>query len=434
MHDHHHHSHHAKGAHHLTPPHSPEDHVSTVSHAVLYHDTPAEVAHDASLEPNERKARVAVRHAIRNCAALDRYHVRRVIGFGSNGVVLAARHHHQDVAVKIIYKSSSASSTSTSVAATSAPASTLPNEIAILEVIAKEAPHPNVLAYHTHFEDDRHFYLVTELHGATTPPSEDDPEPLVFYNPRTRHTTRIAMSTGSSDLWSWSLAMSQRLSHHTVPFSLPHIAYQLTPPPIATARRIFAQLAAALYHLHSVGVVHGDVKEENVLLDSLDVLNPTPDVRLCDFGHADAPTKNSPDHPPFIRRYGTQEMTPPELLPNLSSQRGASAAHRRSRALPSPSSPVLVDPFPADVFALGMLLFSLLHGPGCLPLAVQETVKGGMKLQVDAWGGYPLGPMRADLDRDGEQLVRWMTMVDPSRRATMGDVIAHPWVRDALVL
>ncbi|KAJ3188088.1 hypothetical protein HK101_009217 [Irineochytrium annulatum] len=124
---------------------------------VIHPDTPDDIAEDACLELNERKARSAVRYAIRNCAQLDAYRVRSVVGFGSNGVVLAARHNHQDVAVKIIYKASAAENPASCIAPTAEP--TLPNEIAILEVLAKEAPHPNVLAYHTHWDDALHYYL-----------------------------------------------------------------------------------------------------------------------------------------------------------------------------------------------------------------------------------------------------------------------------------
>jgi len=51
----------------------------------------------------------------------------------------------------------------------------------------------------------------------------------------------------------------------------------LTP---GTTRRLLAQLAAALAHLHARGVVHRDVKPENVLVSAAGL------VKLCDFGFA----------------------------------------------------------------------------------------------------------------------------------------------------
>ena len=46
---------------------------------------------------------------------------------------------------------------------------------------------------------------------------------------------------------------------------------------------IGTQLVAALGHLHSVCVLHRDVKLENVLVESA---GPEPRVKLCDFGHS----------------------------------------------------------------------------------------------------------------------------------------------------
>ncbi|KAI8850990.1 kinase-like domain-containing protein [Chytridium lagenaria] len=173
--------------------------------------------------------------------------------------------------------------------------------------------------------------------------------------------------------------MSQRAFNPFFPrFTTPAVTYRLNPPPLPLARGIFAQVASGVAHLHSIGVSHGDLKEENILLDAIHVdtasrlddhisLNPSaltdpsiaafvaPTAMVCDFGHA------ATGHTHRVVAYGTREMTPPELLPNL---------HVR----PPPND---TNAMKADVFALGMCLYSLLHGPGCLPVAVQETVRLG---------------------------------------------------------
>lgn len=51
----------------------------------------------------------------------------------------------------------------------------------------------------------------------------------------------------------------------------------LTPPVV---RSILSQIAEALYFLHEHGIVHRDIKDENVVLDHLG------NIQLIDFGSA----------------------------------------------------------------------------------------------------------------------------------------------------
>lgn len=46
------------------------------------------------------------------------------------------------------------------------------------------------------------------------------------------------------------------------------------------------QIASALSHIHACGYIHGDIKIENILLESADAINALPHVRVCDFGFA----------------------------------------------------------------------------------------------------------------------------------------------------
>ncbi|MFC3383500.1 serine/threonine-protein kinase [Couchioplanes caeruleus subsp. azureus] len=103
--------------------------------------------------------------------------------------------------------------------------------------------------------------------------------------------------------------------------------------PAGEAARLLAQVAAALAEAHGIGVVHRDVKPDNILLRESDGRR---DVRLTDFGIArilDAPGLTTPQ-----AIIGTPHYMAPETI---------------SGGEPTP---------PADVYALGVVLYELVAG------------------------------------------------------------------------
>lgn len=93
---------------------------------------------------------------------------------------------------------------------------------------------------------------------------------------------------------------------------------------------IVMQLASALHSLHSLGIVHGDVKSSNILLDG------NVHCFLADFGlaHHDS---NSDETSQFMRLQGTPDYMAPELISQSSS-------------------------FASDLYALGVVLYHMLTG------------------------------------------------------------------------
>ncbi|KAI9283578.1 kinase-like domain-containing protein, partial [Umbelopsis sp. AD052] len=119
-------------------------------------------------------------------------------------------------------------------------------------------------------------------------------------------------------------------------------------------QKVFAQIAAGLAHMHSHGMSHNDIKEENTLIS---IKGDHIQAALCDLGHARVTrTRKEPITRLYII-YGTAAMTPPEMQPNY---------RLRQKALNTSSSPnpefIKFQGFEADVYALGLVLHSMIYG------------------------------------------------------------------------
>ncbi|KAJ3129427.1 hypothetical protein HK100_008647 [Physocladia obscura] len=350
---------------------------------------------------SESKARVAVAYAFAYSPAqlLMKYSIRRVIGFGSNGAVLAAvLNENIPVAIKIIYKKRATSIK---------PLTEIPSEIEILKHLnANSNNNGAILKYIEDWQDKNHFYLVTELFGSdwlssTKWSTSEKFAPVVFNARYNGASTRVALpfSAGSSDLWAWAYV------HRAYVYESSH--HQHTMLPILPIKRIVKQLAIALSEMHALGFYHGDIKLENVLVQSGGQMGPV--IRLADFGHS--------KHTSFgIKSYGTQEVSPPEFL------RGS---------LYSSES---LDGRVSDVFALGMVMYMLLNESGHLPKMTNSTSAGTMgyeDLLKDDSGFYPFDSLD-DFDIGGQSLLDGMCMVDPEQRMNVQQVLAHPWLADVV--
>ncbi|XP_023806475.1 serine/threonine-protein kinase pim-2-like [Oryzias latipes] len=149
-----------------------------------------------------------------------------------------------------------------------------------------------------------------------------------------------------------------------------------------TARDFLGQVIQALLHCHSRGVVHMDVKDENLLLDP-----STHKLLLIDFGSA---VFLEPDKV-YDTFHGTAVYAPPERL-----------TQGCYKALPS------------EVWSLGILLYDMVHGD--IPFQNDEEIL--------------LGELRfkKDLSEDCVALMQWCLSRAPEERPTLKDILAHPWM------
>jgi serine/threonine protein kinase len=146
------------------------------------------------------------------------------------------------------------------------------------------------------------------------------------------------------------------------------------------ARDMFRQIVEIILGLHEAGVVHRDIKDENVLIDT-----ESRRVRLIDFGsgtflHDDVYTEFE----------GTRVYSPPEWIRS-----------RRYKAVP------------AAIWSLGVLLYDMVCGD--IPFERDEQI---MKAEIH---------LRKPVSAEVEDLIRQCLNVDPASRPSLVDVLAHPW-------
>lgn len=162
--------------------------------------------------------------------------------------------------------------------------------------------------------------------------------------------------------------------------------------PEAEARRIFGQLCLAVAYVHDRGIVHRDLKLENVLLDE------RCNVKLGDFGF----TREFEGKRLMETFCGTTGYAAPEML-----------AGRRYTGEE------------VDVWSLGIVLYALVYG--ALPFDDDdETI---MKAKI-LHGEFEL---LDTISSECASLIKSILQQDPSKRPSIKDILACPWFAKIMV-
>ncbi|XP_057318400.1 serine/threonine-protein kinase SIK3-like isoform X2 [Microplitis mediator] len=153
------------------------------------------------------------------------------------------------------------------------------------------------------------------------------------------------------------------------------------------ARRIFKQIVLAVHYLHTHGVVHRDLKAENLLLDADN------NIKLADFGFSNEYTPGMP--------LSTWCGSPPYAAPEIF----------EGKHYDGPSS---------DVWSLGVVLYVLVCG--ALPFD-GPTMKSLRSVVISGKFRIPFF-----MSAECEKLIRHMLVVEPERRLSIRQILAHPWM------
>lgn len=210
---------------------------------------------------------------------------------------------------------------------------TIPSEIHIMSMFNEDL-HENVPTLIDFFEDDEYYYIEMPPHG----------------------------ETGSIDL-----------------FDLIEFKSDMTE---LEAKLIFKQVISAIKYLHGKNIVHRDIKDENVIVDSKGF------VKLIDYGSA-ADVKSGP----FDVFVGTIDYAAPEVLG------GKSYAGK-----------------PQDIWALGILLYTIMFKENPF-YNVDEILDGELRFGDE------------DVSDDCIDLIKFFLNRSVEDRPTIDEIAKHRWLQ-----
>ncbi|XP_031220221.1 hormonally up-regulated neu tumor-associated kinase isoform X2 [Mastomys coucha] len=176
--------------------------------------------------------------------------------------------------------------------------------------------------------------------------------------------------------------------------NLMHKIYEKKRLDEAEARRYIRQLISAVEHLHRAGVVHRDLKIENLLLDEDN------NIKLIDFGLSNcAGILGYSD--PFSTQCGSPAYAAPELL-------------ARKKYGPK-----------IDVWSIGVNMYAMLTGT--LPFTVEPfSLRALYQKMVDK----EMNPLPTQLSTGAINFLRSLLEPDPVKRPNIQQALANRWLNE----
>jgi len=270
-----------------------------------------------------------LRDLLKYSSLIDFFDIREAIGKGKFGVVRAgvSKQNGKNVAVKFIKKANLASEDT----------GLIRKEIEIL----KMCQHPNIIMMDDIFENTEYIFIVMELMRGGD---------LSNFIKKNKHTISEARACG-----------------------------------------IMHALASALYYLHSHGIIHRDIKPDNIVM--IDESEDS-DIKIVDFGLSRfiGPSEKC------LEPFGTYGYAAPEVLKGMPYDKCV------------------------DVWSLGVVTYMMLWGTN--PFIAGDEDETARRTICEEPNYEPL----IKVSKKAKDCVTKMLIKDPNKRITLKELLVHPWV------
>ncbi|KAG8347792.1 Protein kinase domain [Trypanosoma vivax] len=169
---------------------------------------------------------------------------------------------------------------------------------------------------------------------------------------------------------------------------------------------IVRQLLEAIVHLHAAGVMHRDIKAENILIQApVDGKHPPTSVCISDFGFA---TFCGPSN----ECVGSPAYCSPEIA-----LIGINQGHKVDEQGYTYNEK-------CDVWALGVVVYAMLsgllpYGPGTPTQVFSDIVKGQLQFPQTSW---------SHVTEEGKNFVRFLMTFEEKKRPSAREALNHSWL------
>jgi serine/threonine protein kinase len=176
------------------------------------------------------------------------------------------------------------------------------------------------------------------------------------------------------------------------------------------ASKFLRQFAEALSYIHAKGLVHGDLKPENLMMDSWD--QDTAQLKVVDFGSTVLAEENQNDNLKRSHIGRTVAYSPPEV-------HDAVGQHH-----PTPA---------VDMFAAGCIIYCILTGSHPFDptgqASEQEIVEAILNSSTEFPEDFFFDDRIAGLSQSAIDVMRKLLHPNPNERMTSEKLQRHPWVQ-----